>query len=257
MKLKKQKLLVDAMQDAFLDEAKQIEEEIKDVQLSENPIDKEKLRTAILTEAIETEQKENPRPKRKPMPKKIGQWAAILVMCMVGIFGFSMTSQGNRIFLVNKVEEFFGKKTDVRIHNKETVEIESSEEQARNDIEKTLEVPVPEFYYIPEGMEFVEYEQYQDAGIAKMKYQYMDKLMIFQVSGNDEDSAESTSVDGENIKSIHSERNDLDIEIWKLTNDVDNSIAYRAQWVYKNTFYWLHATMDLKEFEKILENMFY
>ena len=31
MKLKKQKLLVDAMQDAFLDEAKQIEEEIKDV----------------------------------------------------------------------------------------------------------------------------------------------------------------------------------------------------------------------------------
>ncbi len=258
MKLKKQKLLVDAMQDAFLDEAKQIEEEIKDVQLSENPIDKEKLRTAILTEAIETEQKENPRPKRKPMPKKIGQWAAILVMCMVGIFGFSMTSQGNRIFLVNKVEEFFGNKVNIQIDNKEAISNKIIEEDVKDSLEKELEISVPIFYYMPEGMKYLRHETYPEVEVATIYYQYGDdNIITFQMSGNNENFAEGTSIDGILTDSLYLSSEDLQVDIWTLANKVNDKKAYCAQWIYKNTYCVLQGIIEREELEKMLEEMYY
>ena len=258
MKLKKQKLLVDAMQDAFLDEAKQIEEEIKDVQLSENPIDKEKLRTAILTEAIETEQKENPRPKRKPMPKKIGQWAAILVMCMVGIFGFSMTSQGNRIFLVNKVEEFFGNKVNIQIDNKEAISNKNIEENVKDSIEKDLEISVPMFFYVPEGFEYLRYEVHPDAEVATMYYQYgEDNIITLQMFSNNGDYARGTSIDGDLTKSIKLVSEDLTVDLWTFENEINDDKAYCAQWMYKNTFYMLQGVIEEEVLEKILEGMHY
>lgn len=257
MKLKRQKSLVDEMERSFLEEAKQIEDEIEDVQLEEDPIDKEKLRTAILTEGIETEQKENPKPKKKSMPRKIGQWAAMLVLCLVGIFGFSMTSQGNRVFLVNKVEEFFGKKTDVRMDNKNTLVLDRDEEKARDDIEKTLMIEVPEFYYMPDQMHFLEYEVFIDSEVATMYYQYGEKVISFYMSSNNKESVENNSIDGELTDQVNLVRDNIQIDIWTLSNDVNNEKAYCAQWLYKNTYYSVQGYLDLKDFKKFIENIVY
>ena len=259
MKLKRQKSLVDEMERSFLEEAKQIEDEIEDVQLEEDPIDKEKLRTAILTEGIETEQKENPKPKKKSMPRKIGQWAAMLVLCLVGIFGFSMTSQGNRIFLVNKVEEFFGKKVSIQFNNKSNaVYSEDKQYKAKEDVEKELEFDVPLFFYSPEGFEYLSHEVYPDAETATIFYQYgEDNIISLQMFGNNGDFTWGTSIDGILKKSIRLESEDLTVDLWMLENEINDDKAYCAQWMYKNTHYILQGIIEEEELEKLLENMRY
>ena len=259
MKLKRQKSLVDEMERSFLEEAKQIEDEIEAVQLEEDPIDKEKLRTAILTEGIETEQKENPKPKKKSMPRKIGQWAAMLVLCLVGIFGFSMTSQGNRIFLVQKVEEFFDKKVNIKINNnKKAISSEYTKEKVKADIEKELEISVPIFYYMPEEMQYIEHEKFPDAEIATIFYKYKgDNIITFQMSGNNENYVEGTSIDGILTDSLYLSSEDLQVEIWTLENEINDEKAYCAQWIYKNTSYRLQGVIEQEEMVKILENMYY
>ncbi|MCH1981100.1 DUF4367 domain-containing protein [Ruminococcus sp. OA3] len=259
MKLKRQRSLVDEMERSFLDEAKQIEEEIEDVQLGENPIDKEKLRTAILMEGIETEHKENPKPRKKTLPRKIGHWAAMLVLCLVGIFGFSMTSQGNRIFLVQKVEEFFDNKVDIKIdNNKKTISNDNIDEKVKADIEKELEVDVPIFYYKPEGMQYMEHEKFPDVEIATIYYEYKDdNIITFNMSGNNENFSEGISIDGILTDSLYLKSDDLEVGIWTLENEINDEKAYCAQWVYKNTFYRLQGVIEQEELVKILENMYY
>ena len=41
----------------------------------------------------------------------------MLVLCLVGIFGFFYDSQGNRIFLVKKSRRVFDKKVNIDIDN--------------------------------------------------------------------------------------------------------------------------------------------
>ena len=259
MKLKRQKSLVDEMERSFLEEAKHIEDEIEDVQLEEDPIDKEKLRTAILTEGIETEQKENPKPKKKSMPRKIGQWAAMLVLCLVGIFGFSMTSQGNRIFLVNKVEEFFGKKVSIQFNNENNAVFnEDKDYKVKEDIEKELEIDVPMFFYIPEGFEYLRHEVHPDAEVATIYYQYgEDNIISLQMFGNNHDFTQGTSIDGILTKSIRLESEDLTVDLWEFENEINDDKAYCAQWMYKNTYCILQGIIEEEVLEKLLEGMHY
>lgn len=54
---KRRKSLVDEMEKAFMDEAKQIEKEVENIDLPENSIDKERMRQKIIEEAMRTESK--------------------------------------------------------------------------------------------------------------------------------------------------------------------------------------------------------
>lgn len=255
MKSKKEKMTKLNLDEELLREAAKIEKEIKDVPLEENPVDKERLRAAILMQVLQEEQKKQ---QKKSVRRRAAQGAAVFAVTLAGIFGLSMTSQANRIFLVQKVEEFFSGRTEVKIDNEVgTVISSTAEQQARDDIEQTLGVEVPEFYYIPEGMRYSEYEVFEDVDIAKIYYTYQDYLIIFVISGNEEDAAINRSIDGEIIDTFQVNGEQSEIEVWELSNKVNDEKAYSAQWIYKNTYYMLSGSIKLKEIEKILESMVY
>lgn len=253
MKLKKRNLTDLNLDEDLLQEAAKIEEEIKNVPLEENPADKERLRAEILMNILQEEQKKK---KKRSVRRKTLQWAAALVVTLVGIFGVSMTSQANRIFLVQKVEEFFSGRTTVNLDNEEDLVIsDTSEQQARENIEEALGLEVPEFYYVPEGMEYLEYEVFEDVDVAKIYYSYQDNVITLNISGNEENAAVSRSIDGEIVGEVNTDKVQLEAELWELTNEVNDEKAYCAQWVYKNTYFLLSGTMELDEMQKILESM--
>lgn len=254
MKSKKPKFTDLKLDDDLLREAAEIEEEIKDIPLEENPADKERLRAEILMRVLQEEQKEK---QKRTVRRKTLQWAAVMVVTLVGIFGMSMTSQANRIFLVQKVEEFFGKRTDITIQNKTIESANLDERRARDEIEQALEIDVPEFYYMPENVEFSGCEIFVDTGVARMYYIYQDDTITFNISSNEEEAAVSRSIDGEIIEVFHTDKDQIDIELWKLGNEINDETAYCAQWVYKNTFYLVSGNVSLEEIEKILEHMAY
>ena len=116
MKSKKQKITKLNLDEELLREAAEIEEEIKNVPLEENPVDKERLRAAILMQVLQEERKKQ---QKRSARRRVAQGAAVFAVTLTGIFGLSMTSQANRIFLVEKVEEFFSGSTDVNVDNSE------------------------------------------------------------------------------------------------------------------------------------------
>lgn len=255
MKSKKQKITKLNLDEELLREAAEIEEEIKNVPLEENPVDKERLRSAILMQVLQEERKKQ---QKRSARRRVAQGAAVFAVIMTGIFGLSMTSQANRIFLVEKVEEFFSGRTEVAVKSKEFDKTERADILAQEEIEKILEVPVPEFYYLPDSVFFSGYQIFEDTAVAEMYYECSDgKIITFCISNNDEDSTINRSFDGELINKYITKIDQLKIEIWEMTNDINEEKAYSAQWVYRNAYYYISGTMPLDEMEKILNSMIY
>lgn len=254
MKSKKQKITKLNLDEELLREAAEIEDEIKNVPLEENPVDKERLRSAILMQVLQEERKKQ---QKRSARRRIAQGAAVFAVTMTGIFGLSMTSQANRIFLVEKVEEFFSGRTEVAVENETIEPANLDERKARDDIEQTLEMDVPEFFYIPEGMKFFKYEVSKEVGIAKIYYVYNDYVLTFYISGNEENAAVNRSVDGKIIEELNLKIDQADITLWELTNEINKEKTYCAQWVYKNTYYLFSGTIEQGEMEKILKSMVY
>ncbi len=178
MKSKKQKITKLNLDEELLREAAEIEEEIKNVPLEENPVDKERLRSAILMQVLQEERKKQ---QKRSARRRVAQGAAVFAVIMTGIFGLSMTSQANRIFLVEKVEEFFSGRTEVAVENETIEPANLDERKARDDIEQTLEVDVPEFFYVPGGMKFSNYEIFNEVNVAKIYYEYQNIIVTFEI----------------------------------------------------------------------------
>ena len=254
MKSKKQKITKLNLDEELLREAAEIEEEIKNVPLEENPVDKERLRSAILMQVLQEERKKQ---QKRSARRRIAQGAAVFAVTMAGIFGLSMTSQANRIFLVEKVEEFFSGRTEVAVENETIEPANLDERKARDDIEQTLEVDVPEFFYIPEGMKFSGYELFDDVNIARLYYSFQNKIITFTISGSEENAAVNRSIDGEMIESFVAKKDQIKIELWQLSNNINEETAYCAQWINKNNYYLISGSIRLEEIKKILESMAY
>ena len=255
MKSKKQKITKLNLDEELLREAAEIEEEIKNVPLEENPVDKERLRSAILMQVLQEERKKQ---QKRSARRRIAQGAAVFAVTMTGIFGLSMTSQANRIFLVEKVEEFFSGSTTVNVDSSEEAILpDITEQQARDDIEQTLEVDVPEFFYIPDGMEFSGYELFDDVNIAKLYYSFQNKIITFTISGSEENAAVNRSIDGEIVETFKADKDQISIELWKTENEVNAEKTIYAQWLYKNIYYLFSGNVEQDEIKKILESMAY
>lgn len=254
MKSKKQKITKLNLDEELLREAAEIEEEIKNVPLEENPVDKERLRSAILMQVLQEERKKQ---QKRSARRRVAQGAAVFAVIMTGIFGLSMTSQANRIFLVEKVEEFFSGRTEVAVENETIEPANLDERKARDDIEQTLEVDVPEFFYIPEGMKFSGYELFDDVNIARLYYSFQNKIITFTISGSEENAAVNRSIDGEMIESFVAKKDQIKIELWQLSNNINEETAYCAQWINKNNYYLISGSIKLEEIKKILESMAY
>ena len=110
----------------------------------------------------------------------VGKVAGVALLCCACIFAASMTRQANRNYLVNNIRVWSGNDTKTVVDNSEQNEkVDTAEYEAVEEIEKQLGVEIPEFYYRPNGFEFVNYEVDMAVDIAKIEYQYQDNIIFF------------------------------------------------------------------------------
>src|SRR5699024_8819012 len=67
-----------------------------------------------------------------------------------------------------------------------------SEYEARQEITDTLHVEVPQFLYLPEGMEYMTYELIADIGYAKMHYSYKKGFLYLEISNSLSDMSQGS-----------------------------------------------------------------
>lgn len=195
--------------------------------------------------------------KRKHSYVRFGRIAGIAGLCLICVFAASMSSEANRKYLVNSVRILSGNDSQFITDNSSDNEHATTEESdAIADIEEKLDVKMPEFYYRPYGMEYINYEIREKTSFSKIEYEYKDNILLFYIDKQNKDVASDISNLNGTEKIIDTiERDETDIIIKELRDAEDESFTYAANWTYEGVSYTLSGKIELDELKKIIKYM--
>ena len=201
----------------------------------------------------------NDRPVRKKRSYlRLGKIAGVAGVCLLCVFAASMTSEANRNYWVRGFKYLTGNDTKVIVDNDENNEIANvDEDKAIQDIEDKIGVKVPEFYYRPYGMLFLDYEISEVTFAAKMEYSYDNSVLTLMLDKQDENTAS-------NMKSTHGDEDDeiifnnkegIEVTIKENVDESEEKANLEAQWMKNGTAYNFSGRIELEELKKMLEQM--
>lgn len=227
-----------------------------------NPTEKTlEIRRQIVEKKVEREKQAERQKKIAKRAKTTKHWVrtakAAGVVLVVGacVFGASMTSEANRIRLVETISGVRNSGDVTRTDNGENRDdSESNFEQAKTEIVEKIHIAVPEFYYIPEGMEYKDFFIVPEAQMAVIKYKYNENFVYFHLLGNEKDLSQGNWKDREKVQ-IETLDDVLDVEMGTMSENEEEN--YYAVWKYKDAYYELSGQIEKKELVKILNEMQY
>lgn len=227
-----------------------------------NPTEKTlEIRRQIVAKKVEREKQAERQKQIAKRAKTTKHWVrtakAAGVVLVVGacVFGASMTSETNRIRLVESVHGVWnGGDATGTDNGDERKYSEESIDQAKKEIKDILHIAVPEFYYVPAGMEYSKFMIFEETQMAVIQYQYDEHSIYLHLAANEKDLSQGNWKDKEKVQ-IETLDETLEIEMGTLAeNDEEN---YYALWKYKDAYYQLSGQIAKEELIKILNEMQY
>lgn len=187
---------------------------------------------------------------------RLGRVVGMAVVAVACVFAASMTSEANRTYLVNSVRIWSGDDTKTTVDNDEKNEKANlDEEKAIADIEEKLQVEVPEFYYRPYGMEFLNYTIRDLTSLARIEYKYKTNRIVLLIDKqNDDRSSRIKSACGDEQNLIVTSNDGTTVEI---KQNYDEEPSYSAEWEKNGVTYTLSGKIELEEIKKIIEKMLF
>lgn len=195
--------------------------------------------------------------KKKHSYVRFGRIAGIAGLCLICVFAASMSSEANRKYLIKNIRYLAGDDTRVVTGNDEENEnVKMDEYEAIADIEKKLEVKMPEFYYRPYNMNFLEYSVNNVTFYATLEYKYKDNILFFYIDKQDNNTASNiSSINGKERMVERISNDNIEISIKEVEDKSDKNSTYIASWNYENVTYYIDGKIELDELEKILKEM--
>lgn len=211
----------------------------------------------IYREDEPSEEKVIPMTRRKPGIIRWGKVAGVAILCCACIFAASMTSEANRNYFVNNIRVWSGNNTKTVVDNSEDNEIVNTDEyEAIEDIENQLGIEMPEFYYRPNGFEFLGYEVNTLADVATIEYQYKNNIILFIADKQNNNTASKTmSIHGKEKDTIITKADKVQVTLEEIEQDKENISSYTAQWKVGEVVYGLSGKIKETELRKIIEDM--
>lgn len=200
----------------------------------------------------------NDRPVRKKWSYlRLGKVAGVAGVCLLCVFAASMTGEANRNHFIEGIRYLAGDDTRVVVDNSKDNELANTDEyKAIEDIEKKIDVKVPEFYYRPVGMEFYKYIIDEPATLAKIQYEYKKTIITFYIDRQSEDVASDIYVmHGEDQESVVAGDEETKVVIKKINDKNEKLPNYMASWSKDDVVYILSGRIDIEELKKIIKYM--
>jgi hypothetical protein len=239
----------------FFREAESIEQQIKDVAMEEDPVEKEKMLIQILDQinSVTMIRKRN-----KRIGGVIYKAAMLLVVTLFGIFGLSMTSEANRIYMMHTIERFFnGDRVIILGVDEEQLSPNYSEAKVKKEAEKAIECTLPTFMYLPEELKFVDYEINKPIGSVHLKYQHEETVFsIFVYAAKENSSVLIQKGKGQKLFN-REEVGEEKIEVVTYYVEDEDTLEYYATWEYENNYYELHSNLPGEEMKKVVKNIIF
>lgn len=195
--------------------------------------------------------------KRKHSYVRFGRIAGIAGLCLICVFAASMSSEANRKYLVNSVRILSGNDSQFISYNDDSNGNASTKESdAIADIEEKLGVKMPEFYYRPYGMEFIDYEVREGSAYADIEYQYKKDIEVLYIDKQDQfTTSKIRSLNGTEKVIDEITNNGIKIIIKELRDKKDKHITYVATWSSGECTYSWIGKMQIDELKKIVKEM--
>lgn len=217
------------------------------------------------THKVTNENEKNPAGKRNrkqkihSMKRKVIKWSAVAAATILGIFTVSMSSEANRAYIMQEVNRLFGNDVNTELDNVEVKESGRTEEYAFQDIENTFNITMPEFYYLPKQMEYLDYTLDEEAQLAFVRYSYGEQIVYLAVFVNNKEITRLTQEDNGNyLYDVDNELlPELHCTLWEILEEEDEQSTYSLKWNYKNVYYEFLGKMKEEEMSKIAEGIFY
>lgn len=191
--------------------------------------------------------------------KRVVRWASVAAAVLIGVFGISMSSEANRAYIMREMNELFGNDVNTQVDNNDVIKSDRTEQYVREEIENTLGIKMPEFFYLPAEMKYENYSIDEDAQTAFMRYFYQDNYVYFMTMANFKDASSLSQNDkGKEVQKISNELvPNLEITLWEIYEEGDKKTTYTLSWEYKNVYYELFGKLPIEEMEVIAENVLY
>ena len=227
-----------------------------------NPTEKTlEIRRQIVEKKVEREKQAERQKKIVKRAKTTKHWVrtakAAGVVLVVGacVFGASMTSEANRIRLVETINGVRNTGDVVKTNNgEERKYTEEDLDKIKRQISDTLHIPVPEFYYVPAGMEYNDIVIMPEIQMASIEYQYNGQFVYFRLAANEKDLSQGSWKDQEKLQ-VETMDSVIEVDMGTISeNDEEN---YYASWKYKDAYYQLSGQIEKEELIKILNEMQY
>lgn len=185
--------------------------------------------------------------------------AAILAICVAGVFAAGMTSQANRKYFIETVEYWRGNDTKIDIDNVNDGDESSKMEDSVYDlVENKLNIKMPNLMYRPSQFEFYDYQLNTIAEKANIEYLYKNTIIAFYIDNKSKNRLkESLSLHGKQIGTVYSEDDDIEFLIIEIKDEGDIEPSYAVQWIWNDTFYQLSGKIEKEQLIKIVENIVY
>lgn len=227
-----------------------------------NPTEKTlEIRRQIVEKKAEREKQAERQKKIAKRAKTTKHWVrtakAAGVVLVVGacIFGASMTSEANRIRLVETISGVRNTGDTTWVDNgEERKYTEGSLDEAQKEIRDTIHIAVPEFYYVPKGMQYDNVIVSEVTQMAIIRYQYNNHFVYFHLAANEKDLSQESWKDRKQIK-VETLDEEIDVEMGNLLEN--NEECYYAAWKYKDAYYQIGGNIEKEEIIKILNEMQY
>lgn len=209
----------------------------------------------------EPKETEHTRSRRKfaGVGEKVVKWAAVAAVTVFGIFGVSMTSEANRAYVMETVNNMTGNSTETELDNDETKDGGLTEEEARENIISALNIEMPRFFYWPLELLYENCTIDTEAQTAIVQYTDDENSVYLMVISNEKSkSLLATSDLGKKVKNINSEMMEgINLTLWEVLEEGDERPTYILQWEYKNVYYELSGKILETDMEEIAKNIIY
>lgn len=200
--------------------------------------------------ALQLGRKQLAHPVRRRVLRVLGVAAAVLV----GIFGASMTSEANRVKLINTLNVLIGREGVMRLSNEERRETMTVKEQeAWAEIQEKLGVSPIAFRYRPDKMEYDGFEVNEIVGRANVFYKYEDTILYIRVENKYNDMSQGRVMDGDVIKTMDIENEIGSIKITQIQSGQETD--YLAEFQYNNSYYAVYGVFPEQEFLQMIKNI--
>lgn len=216
----------------------------------------------LIEKGRKAEQDERKNAKRRIRRNQLMKRAAMIAAAFVLIIGAGFSTEASRGWVLKMwdvaMEGFGFKAATDNAHNKVVTRIKSEEEQqALEEIKENMQVPIPDFEYMPEGMEFLEYQIIEPEWDIILFYSYQQQVINMEIVKLAKESSSYYVADKEvQLVEEYDHFEGIKIDIWKQNTNLQIE-SYIVEFEYKGCRYILNGSLPLEEIEQILKYMIF